>query len=131
MVMANAGLRQGQSPAGSLGCRGYGSVVDVGNLDGSERWSLSATAFTDLCTLSLAHRLEHNEANRSYGPREPMNAVMATHLGGAAEAEYAATMAGIEAAMAAGETVHNGYDHVKGEAEPKFMDVYYLPAARL
>ena len=48
----------------------------------------------------------------------------ARHLGGAAEAQYNATIAAIEAARAHGVVVHGGYQHARAEQEPKFIDVY-------
>ena len=50
-------------------------------------------------------------------------------MGGAAEAQYRRTVAGLEAADAAGELVHGGYANVKGAAEPKYTEVHLQAAA--
>ena len=125
MLEANADIKQGQAPSGAIRPRQSGSIADTGYLRGDEAWNLSAQEFTDLCAVSLAHRLEHNECNRHYGKGDQLFAIMAKHLGGAAEAEFNATIAAIEAARQAGVKVHGGYSHVSGEAEPKLTQLYY------
>jgi hypothetical protein len=124
LLVANAGIQQGEAPSGAIRPRSSGSIADTGYLRGDEEWTLSAQDFTDLCALSLAHRLEHNECNRTYGPGEKLFAIMAAHLGGTAEREYKAALAAIEAAREAGQEVAGGYSNVSGEAEPKLTEVY-------
>lgn len=124
MLKANADIKQGEAPTGAIRPRQTGSIADTGYLRGDEAWQLSAQDFTDLCAVSLAHRLEHNECNRHYGEGDQLFAIMARHLGGAAEVEFNATIAAIEAARKADVKLYGGYSHVSGEAEPKLTQIY-------
>jgi hypothetical protein len=76
LLAASAGCVRGQAPTGAIRPRHKGSIADVGYLRADEEWELTAEEFTDLCAVSLAHRLEHNECNRSYDPSEELFAIM-------------------------------------------------------
>ena len=102
-------------------------MVDSGYLTGLEEFTLTADEYTDMAATYLAHRLEHNEANRRYGAPgkdEAVYVALASHLGGAPEAEYKRAVAAIEAAEADGREVHGGYSHVHAEREARFTELY-------
>ena len=65
------------------------------NVLGTERWELTADQFTHMCAVQLSHVMK--DSNKGALPswareQHEQNMVMAVHLGGAALAEYTATV---------------------------------------
>ena len=95
-VLANKGLRRGETPAGHFSGRrtALGKQVDT-PFTGEERWSLTASEFTEMCAVQLSHVLQQaNNGNTMTSGDEALD-IMAEHLGGAAQEQYRAEIAAL------------------------------------
>ena len=103
MVLANKGLKQGETPVGDFS----GRQTSLGRefpgvwphptsgphaLTGEEHWTLTAQEFTDMCAVQLSHVLAQANAGRSYASDDAAQRIMAEHLGGAALEQFEAEL---------------------------------------